>query len=121
MILDLDRTNLEMVRGDTFTIQLQLNRVTRENYIQHQLLDDEYIYIGLMKPSQPFENAQIRCMLDKNCEKDSRGNPILKLSHEHTVNLIPGKYYITIKFVKNEDVYTLVDSKLFFITGSNPN
>ena len=74
-----------------------------------------------MKPNQSFEDAQIRCMLNKDSEKDSAGNYIMKLSPEHTINIHPGKYYMTIKFVENEDVYTLIDSKLFFITGSNPH
>ena len=120
MILDLDRVTLEMSRGDTFILSLPLNEGSRENFIRHTLADDEYIYIGIMKPNQSFENAQIRCMLNKDSEKDSSGNYIMKLSPEHTVSMCPGKYYLSIKFVRDTDVYTLVDSKLFFITGSNP-
>ena len=120
MILDLDRVSLEMVRGDSFTLPLTLNSGTRESFVRHELLDDEYLYIGIMKPNQPFENADIRCMLDRDSDKDNHGNLILKLLPEHTVNLYPGKYYMTAKFVKGADIYTLIDSKLFFITGSNP-
>ena len=121
MILDLDRTTLEMVRGDTFILPLKLNSGTRENFTQHILSDDECVYIGIMKPDQAFENAQIRCMLNKDSDKDIEGNLVLKLSHEHTVDMNSGKYYMTIKFADKKDVHTLVDSKLFFITGSNPN
>ena len=119
MILDLDGTTLEMVRGDTFILPLQLNEGTRENFAQHKLSDDEYLYIGIMKPNQSFENAQIRCMLNKDSEKDSFGNYIMKLSPEHTVNMEPGKYYLSIKLSNGDATYTLVDSKIFFITGSN--
>lgn len=120
MILDLDRTTLEMTRGDTFVLPLPLNRGSREYFEKHELTDNEYIYIGIMKPNQPFENASIRCMLDKDSEKDSQGNCVMRLSSEHTVNMNPGKYYLTVKFVRDSDVHTLIDSKIFYILGSNP-
>ena len=121
MILDLDRTVLEMVRGDTFVLPLELNCGAREAFVRHSLGIGEFLYIGIMKPNQSFEDAEIRCMLDCNSEKDALGNSILRLCPSHTMNLFPGKYYLTIKFVRGQDVYTLVDDKLFFITGSNPS
>jgi hypothetical protein len=120
MILDLDRTTLEMVRGDTFILSLPLNEGTREHFVRHVLTNDEQMYIGIMKPNQSFEDAYIRCVLTSTSEKDSLGNCILRLHPEHTANMIPGKYYFTVKFVSKDYVQTLVDSKLFFVTGSNP-
>ena len=121
MLLDIDKITLELVRGDTFILSLPLNCGTREEFIPYTLQPDDFLYIGIMQPWQSFEDANIRCMLNNESEKDAQGNLILKLSPEHTVNMYPGKYYMTIKFVKGTDVYTLVDSKLFFITGSNPS
>ena len=120
MILDLNKTTLEMVRGDTFILPLALNCGTRENFIQYSLQDNECLYIGIMKYNQPFEHAEIRCMLNKDSEIDSNGNYIMKLSPEHTVNMEPGKYYLSIKLSNGVDIYTLVDGKIFFITGSSP-
>ena len=120
MILDLDKTTLEMVRGDTFILSLPLNEGTREHFVRHLLTNDERMYIGIMKPNQSFEDAHIRCVLTNTSEKDSLGNCTLILHPEHTVSMIPGKYYFTVKFVSKNYIQTLVDSKLFFVTGSNP-
>jgi hypothetical protein len=120
MIIDLDKVTLEMVRGDTFSLPLELNEGSREYFKRYTLGDDEKLYIGIMKPNQSFENADIRCMLDNTCDKDSAGNVIFKLSPDHTINMNPGKYYFTIKYSNGNDVYTLVDNKLFYITGSIP-
>jgi hypothetical protein len=120
MILDLDRTTLEMVRGDSYTLPIVLNCGSREKFVAHTLQNNECLYIGIMKPNQSFENAEIRCMLNKDSEKDVYGNSIMRLLPEHTVNLIPGKYYLTVKFSNGRDITTLVDGKLFFITGSMP-
>lgn len=120
MLLDINKITLEMVRGDTFTLPLRLNSGTREKFCQHVLSCDDKIYIGIMKPGQSFEHAEIRYMIDCNSPRDTFGDPVMQLDHEHTVGMKPGKYYMTIKFVSGNTVQTLVDNKLFFITGSDP-
>lgn len=120
MLLDLDRITLEMVRGDTFKLPLPLNSGTRENPSKYTLSENDSLYIGIMKPGQSFEHAEVRCKLNNNCTKDIDGNPLLYLKPKYTCNLFPGKYYLTVKLESGEDVYTLVDHKIFFITGSNP-
>lgn len=118
MFLDISKPFLEVVRGDTFYLPIALNSGTRE-YFEPYLLDkDDALYIGIMRPGQPFEDAIIRCKLDQCSPRDSFGNSIFKLTHDDTKNLEPGKYYITIKFVSGEDVTTLTDQKLFYVTGS---
>ena len=118
MLLDLDRINLEMVRGDTFKLNLPLNCGTREYPKRYILGPNDAVFIGIMKPGQSFEHADIRCMLTHN---DYVNNDlILTLNSSNTVNMYPGKYYMTVKFVSNGEVQTLVDQKQFFITGSDP-
>ena len=118
MILDFNNVTLEMVRGDTFVLPLELNCGTRENFVRHTIGDNEYLYVGIMKYNQSFECAEIRCMINKDSEKDTNGNVMLHLLPEHTVNLDPGKYYLTVKFSDGANIQTLVNDMLFFVTGS---
>lgn len=120
MLLDIDKITLEMVRGDTFALPLPLNMGTREEFIPYYLNCNDCLYIGIMKPGQPFEHAEIRCMIDCNGIKDDFGNPLFYLMPEDTERLMPGKYYLSIKYSSGKNVTTLVDHKMFFITGSNP-
>ena len=76
MILDIDKITLELVRGDTFELPLPINCGSREEFIPYFLSPDDFLYIGIMKPSQPFEHAEVRAMLDCRSPKDSFGNVI---------------------------------------------
>jgi hypothetical protein len=118
MLLDISKSYLELVRGDTFCLPLCLNAGTREWFEPYVLGKEDAIYIGITKPGQPFEEATVRSKLDMHSRRDSFGNTVFKLSHEETKHLEPGKYYITIKFVSGFDVTTLIDQKLFYVTGT---
>lgn len=120
MILDFNATTFEMVRGDTFILPLKLNCGTRMNYEQYKLKGNDSLYIGIMLPGQSFENSIIRCSLDKNSPRDANGDTIFKLESAHTEKLFPGKYYISIKLLKDGEVKTLLNDTIFFITGSKP-
>lgn len=119
MILDTNKITFEVVRGDTFYLPLELNSGTREHPKEYRLQGNDKLYIGIMLPGQPFENAVIRVSLDRNSPRDNYGNTLLYLSHTNTSCLEPGKYYISIKFVSGRNVTTLVDQKLFFVTGTS--
>lgn len=118
MILDIDKVTLEVVRGDSFELPLVLNCGTREEFIPYTLQPCDFLYIGLTKPGQPFEHAEARVALNFRSETDSFNNPIFSLSSRDTALLEPGKYYMSIKFKTKDKVTTLVDNKIFFITGS---
>jgi hypothetical protein len=118
MLLDISKPYLELVRGDTFRMPLYLNAGTRECFEPYTISNDDVIYIGITKPGQPFEVATVRCKLDIHSEFDASGNLLFVLSHDETKNLEPGKYYITIKFVSDSIVTTLVDQKLLYVTGT---
>lgn len=120
MILDIDRITLELVRGDTFELPLELNSGTRDNFVRYLLQPDDFLYVGIMKPGQAFEDAELRVCLNHWSETDSLGNPILTINSCDSVLLYPGKYYLSVKFKSKEKVTTLVDHKIFYVTGSNP-
>ena len=119
MILDIDKITLELVRGDTFELPLPINCGSREEFIPYFLSPDDFLYIGIMKPSQPFEHAEVRAMLDCRSPKDSFGNVIFILQSCETEKLEPGKYYISVKLQSGNRVSTLIDNKIFFVTGSS--
>lgn len=120
MLLNIDKITLELVRGDTFELSLPLNTGTREEFIPYYLGGADCILIGIMKPGQSFEHAEVRAMIGNHGPKDDFGNPKLILNHEDTKQLYPGKYYMSIKFISGKKVETLVDHKIFFVTGSDP-
>lgn len=120
MLLDIDKITLEVVRGDTFQLTLPLNAGTREEFVPYRLNSCDFLYIGIMKPGQSFEHAEIRCALNFHSAQDAFGNPVFILQSHETAQLTPGKYYISIKYKHESTVQTLVDNKIFFVTGSNP-
>lgn len=105
-------------RGDTFTSLLSLNAGTDLNPIPYVLKDEDEVYMGVMEPDQPFENA----ILKKKFTKDNlKGNDIyIRLEHTDTTCLLPGKYFYQIKLkIKNEDntydINTVVPKTEFII------
>ena len=120
MLLDIDKITLELVRGDTFELVLPLNSGTRENFIPYKLQPQDFLYVGIMKPDQPFEHAEVRTALNFASKKDNNGNPILYIHARDTALIEPGKYYLSIKFKSNDTVKTLVDHKIFYVLGSDP-
>lgn len=112
---------ISMPRGDTFTMPIIIN-IGDDLYFEHyELKDEDLLYFGLCEPNQPFEQAILRKVFNKDSEKDENGDTLLHFFPQDTVNLIPGKYYYTIKLRRDEDdvekVDTIVNKKLFWIWG----
>lgn len=120
MLLDIDKITLELVRGDTFELSLPLNSGTREEFIPYFLQPDDFLYVGIMKPGQPFEHAEVRTCLNFRSPSDSFGNSRLVINAQDSALLEPGKYYISIKLKSKDIVTTLIDHKIFYVLGSNP-
>lgn len=119
MILELDKITLELVRGDTFYLPLRLNSGSLEAPVHYQLQSGEYLYIGIMRYNEPFEEAMVRGGVNYTTQENSSGDKIFKIDSDVTATLEPGKYYISIKYVDKEgNVETLIDHKLFYILGS---
>lgn len=123
MHIQIDKSYLQMSRGDTFILPLVINCGTELNFKQYNLQDDEYLYVGIMEPEQSFEDALIRKRLNKNSPKDDDGNLLFILNPSDTEYVLTGKYYITIKLRKITDtqdvVTTLLPMKEFWVTGTD--
>ena len=118
MIYIPDTISFNMIRGDTFELPIIINKGTQLDFEPYYLQDDEKLYIGITQPNEPFENAIIRKVLTNDNLTDDKGNIVLILKPKDTMCLMPGKYYITIKLYKNNNIRTILNQKLFFISGS---
>lgn len=109
---------ITMVRGDTFIYEYKVNLGTNINPIYYTLKEGDYLYFGIMEPNQLFEEATVK---KRYSSSDTIENIIeIKLDSDDTQNLSSGKYYYTIKLVKNnedesKEVITLQPNTLFFI------
>lgn len=120
MLLDIDKITLELVRGDTFQLALPLNSGSREEFIPYFLQPGDTLYVGIMKPGQAFECAEIRVALNCCSRTDDFGNALLHISSHDSAMIEPGKYYLSIKFKSKDVVTTLIDHKIFYVLGSTP-
>jgi hypothetical protein len=108
-------------RGDSFRMPLVLNVGTKLDPKRFELTENCYVYIGVMEPNQPFENALIRKTLTYK-DVNSKGDLIVKFSPQDTQCVLPGKYYYQVKLqVLNPDdpddyeVHTIIDKTQFFV------
>ena len=92
-------------------------------YLEYELQETDVIYLGVMEPNQPFENAIIR---KKFTADDLYGGDIfIRFWPEDTLHVLPGKYYYQVKLqtkaidpkTRKEriDVETVIDKTLFYI------
>ena len=109
---------INMFRGDSLDIPLDIRNGSVMNYEQYNLTDNDTVYFGLMEPNQKFEDAILKKVLTIS-DIDNDGNLIVKLEPIDTVDLLPGKYYYSIKLKQNSDnsydVYTLLKETEFWI------
>lgn len=85
-----------VTRGDNFEVPLFINQGTELNPIRYIINEHSEIYFGIMEPNVPFEEGIVR---KKYTYKDlnSNGDVLIKISHEDTCCLEPGKYYYQVK------------------------
>ena len=109
---------INMFRGDSLDIPLDIRNGSVMNYEQYNLTDNDTIYFGLMEPNQKFEDAILKKVLTAS-DIDENNNLIIKLKPTDTVDLLPGKYYYSIKLKQNSDnsydVHTLLKETEFWI------
>ena len=99
-------------RGETFSTPLFLNQGTDLKPLRYTLKDNEELYLSVMEPNQPFEHGLIRKIFTKD-NLNKNGDVEIRLEHEETSHLIPGKYFYQIKAKLiddkgREDVNTVV-------------
>ncbi|MBO7211317.1 MAG: hypothetical protein J6V44_09995 [Methanobrevibacter sp.] len=90
------------------------------------MIDDKYeitandtIYFGLMECNQRFEDAILKKVYTI-ADVDTGGNITIKINPSDTVDLLPGKYFYSIKLKHDNqdesfDVYTLMQETEFWI------
>ena len=110
---------IEVNRGDTFTSELYLNTGTDLNPVQYILKPGDELYMGVMEPNQPFENAIVKKKFT-SANLLPNNNVLIRLGPEETTCLMPGKYFyqIKLKYLNEYDSYdvnTVVEKTQFII------
>lgn len=67
---------------------------------RYTLTGEDAVYFGIMDPGQPFEEALVRKKYTA-ADTDEKGNLIITLESDDTVDLLPGKYFYAIKLHQN--------------------
>jgi hypothetical protein len=107
-------------RGDTLSTPIYIYSDNHLDRTPYTLKETDVLYLGIMEPNQKFEDAIVRKTLKSDCEKDTLGNPILKLDPIDTVKLSSGNYYYSLK-LKSIDtdgtavVKTLISPTIFWL------
>lgn len=121
-MVDLSKDGIiTLSRGDTVQFPIFLNTGSDLEPVRYDLLEYDELYMAIMEPNQPFENAIVKKKFTMNSPKDQNGLTIIRLNHDDTKCLLPDKYFYQIKLRKyNElyqdyDVMTVVDKTLFWI------
>lgn len=111
---------IRLTRGDTFSMPIVINQGTNMVPIRYVLNEKDEVYFGVMEPNQPFEVALIRKKYTK-ADLNEDGDVQLRLRHEDTVCLLPGKYYYQVKVrlynnnIQEYDVNTIIGKTPFYI------
>lgn len=109
-------------RGDSFEFPVTLNLGTNLLPRYHTMDTNSVVYLGVMEPNHPFEDALIRKRYTVE-DTDEKGRVIVKFKPQDTQCVLPGKYYYQIKLqvcnpndASDYEVYTVIDKTQFFIT-----
>lgn len=108
---------IHLARGDSFNVPLFINRGTVWCPIRYYIEEDPNakIYLGVMEPNQPFEEAIIRKIYTKDSEKTEFGDIIIGFDPNDTLYLLPGKYYYEIKLERGDKTVDTVVPKTEFV------
>lgn len=112
---------ISIVRGDSFSVPLFINIGTEMSPVRYSLLEhpEAEIYLGVMEPNQPFEQAIIRKKYTHNSKHNANGDLILEFTPKDTEHLHPGKYFYQIKHKSVDEtgikIDTIVSKKPFII------
>ena len=82
-------------RGDSYEFDLTINDET-SNDGRYHLKGDDAVYLGIMDPGQTFEEALIRKKVTVD-DTDAEGNFNFEITPEDTLDLLPGKYFYSVK------------------------
>ena len=109
-------------RGDSFSFPLQIDFGNTCNTTSATLGPNDKLYVAVMEPNQPFEDALIKKVYTS--ADIVKGIVNIKFKPSDTECVLPGKYYYQIKLQRfnqesndptDYDVDTIIDKTLFFI------
>lgn len=109
---------IRLARGDSFAVPLFINRGTVVSPVRYKIKNhpEATVYLGVMEPNEPFENALIKKKYTATSEINKNGDIIIVFSPNDTLNVLPGKYYYSIKIdYGNNSVDTIVPMTEFFV------
>lgn len=97
---------LKTIRGDSFKFQFKIIAdslyaiITDSTDSNSYLLgENDAVYLGIMAPHQPFEDARLKRKFTKEDQVD--GLISVNFKPEETINLEYGIYYYCIKLLQN--------------------
>lgn len=110
---------IKMFRGDSFSVVPFINNSTEMIDDKYEITANDTIYFGLMECNQRFEDAILKKVYTI-ADVDANGNITIKINPSDTVDLLPGKYFYSIKLKHDNqdesfDVYTLMQETEFWI------
>lgn len=112
---------ITMNRGDYAEIPLFINQGNQFYPIRYSMAKDPSttITFAIMLPNQSFETAMVRKTYSVNSKHTNQRDLIIQLVPEDTINLMPGKYFYSIKINMLQHGHycqkTLIPEKMFFI------
>ena len=107
-------------RGDSFELPIILKAGNVMSPVLYTLEESDVLYLGIMEPNQPFEQAIVRKKFEYK-DLDEEGNIFIRFWPNDTICLLPGKYYYQVKLQSVDastgrlDVETVIDKTLFYI------
>lgn len=118
-MVTLSNNIITITRGDTFSPPLFINAGSDLKPVRYELGDYDEVYLGIMEPNQPFENAIVKKRYTK-ANINEYGDVKVRFEHDDTKCLVPGKYFYEIKakFIKEDgsvDINTIIQRTEFWI------
>lgn len=112
---------ISLNRGDHFQAPLFINMGTDDDPVRVDLIKFPYleVYMGIMLPHQTFETAIIKKKFTVKDVND-KGDVVVTIQPEDTINLKPGKYFYEIKAriddsIDGEYVRTIINKTQFLV------
>ena len=111
---------IRISRGDSFNAVLFINRGSEIKPIRYEVSENDSVYFGVMEPNQSFEDAIIRKKYGATDTFNENGDLVISFFPKDTENLLPGRYYYSVKLSHiddngNELVDTLIPERQFYI------
>ena len=113
--------NIQLIRGDSLSLALFINKGNELYPVRYDLTDDDTVYFALMEDGQLFENAILKKMYTSKNAQTKERDLIISPSTEDPQHLREGLHTYTIKpRTKNEDtveyqVDTVVTEHSFYV------